>query len=443
MTAPHIVVVGAGPGGEAAAKRAAACGARVTLVEKNRWGGLCLNWGCIPSKALLEGARLAHAVRAAGGTAPNWAALQKKKNNLVDGLRSSLEQNIRRLGVRFIQGEASFDDAATLRVRSESGEETLAFDAAVLATGSAPVFPPPFDSARDRLLDSERALGLERVPDRLLVVGGGAVGCEFAGLFQDMGTRVTLVEKTDQLLPGEDPGVVRVLNDAFERAGVGVRTGMTVEALAARSPGWSARLSSGEIVDADDVLVCVGRRPALDGLGLDRAGVTVDGGRVRVDETLQTTNPRVYAVGDVNGLSLLAHAAATQGETAVDAVFGDRRPYRNDRVPRCLYTRPEVASVGEWAHAARASGRDVKTQRFFFKASARALASDDGEGFLQIVSEKNGGRILGAQMVGPHVTELIHLVSVALEGGLTTDRLRRVIFAHPTLAEGVREALSR
>ena len=292
-------------------------------------------------------------------------------------------------------------------------------------------------------MDSTDALGLERVPDRLLVVGGGAVGWEFAGLFQDMGTRVTLVEKTDQLLPGEDPGVVRVLRAAFECAGVRVLTGTTVESLAPRTPGWSARLSGGETVDVDDILVCVGRRPVLDGLGLDRAGVAVERGRVMVDDALQTSNPRVYAVGDVNGLSLLAHAAMAQGETAVDAVFGDRRPYRNDRVPRCLYTWPEVASVGEWAHTARASGRDVKTQRFFFKASARALASGDGEGFLQIVSEKNGGLVLGAQMVGPHVTELIHLVSVALEGGLTAERLRRVIFAHPTLAEGVREALSR
>ncbi len=461
-----IVVIGAGPGGEAAAERAAARGAKVTLVEKNRLGGLCLNCGCIPSKALLEAGRLIHAARAAAGYVRgaddlrvDWDRLQDKKNELVDSLRTVLAQNYSRLGVRVVQGRAEFADARTVLVRGEKGEERLAFDAAVLAAGSEPFFPPPFDRLRDKVLDSDRALSLARLPARIAVVGGGAVGCEFACLFQELGVGVLLIEKTEGLLPGEDPAVVRVLHAAFEARGMRVRVGTTVESSLQGKDGWSLRLSTGDTLEVNDVLVCVGRRPSTEGLGLEKAGIAAPRGRVEVDEFLKTSNPRVHAVGDVNGLSLLAHAAAAQAETAVDHIFGsvaelatpgaaeplirDDRPYRNELVPRCLYTWPEIASVGEWGPSALARGLETKSQRFFFKGSAKAIASNEGDGFIQVVSNKADGRLRGAQIIGPHATELIHIFAVALAAGQTADQLRSVIFAHPTLAEGIREALSR
>ncbi|MBK8651167.1 MAG: dihydrolipoyl dehydrogenase [Elusimicrobia bacterium] len=445
----RVLVIGAGPGGEAAAKRASARGAAVTLVEKNRLGGLCLNWGCVPTKTLLEGGRLLHAVRAAGPVltggplSVDWEALRRKKDELIDGLRRALEQDLSRRGVRVVTGAAEFVDGHRALLRTARGDETIEFDAAVLATGSAPVFPPPFDARRGDVLDSDGALALERVPGRLLVVGGGAVGCEFAGLFAELGAAVTLVEMKDQLLPGEDPAVARVLQGAFERRGLAVRLETVVTDFDKTADGFTVRFSRGDPAAFDRILVCVGRRPVTAGLGLERAGVAVDGGRVAVNDLMLTSAPSIYAVGDVNGLSLLAHAAAAQAETAVDALFGAARPYRNDRVPRCLYTWPEVASVGEWAATARARGVDVKAHRFFFKGSPKALASNEGDGFLQVLSDKADGKILGAQLVGPHATELVHLFALALAGDMRTEDVHRVIFAHPTLAEGVREALAR
>jgi dihydrolipoamide dehydrogenase len=223
-----------------------------------------------------------------------------------------------------------------------------------------------------------------------------------------------------------------------------VRTGVTARALAQAGTGWRCELSDGAPVEAEQVLVCAGRRPDVKALAADKAGLREEKGRLAVNEFLQTSVPSIYAVGDVNGLSLLAHAAAVQGETAADHALGEARAYPHHLVPRCLYTWPEVASVGEWAHGAEARGVAVKTQRFFFQGSPKAMAGNETDGFIQIVSEKGGeGLLLGAQIIGPHATELIHIFAVALQGGLTVDRLRGVIYAHPTLAEGVKEALAR
>jgi len=439
----RVVVIGAGPGGEAAAKEAARRGAQVTLVEKRELGGVCLNRGCIPSKVLLEGARLLASARGAGACLEGalsirWDELQKKKNNIVAGLRNALEQHLKKLGVTVLKGAAAFKDAHAVTV---NGEE-IPFDAAILAAGSEPVFPEPLGSFRDGLLDSERALSLPRVPGSLLVIGGGAVGCEFACLFRELGSKVVVVEKTDALLPGEDPAVTRALRAAFEKRGVQVLTGRTVEHLSHEATRWTVRLDDARDVEAEEVLVCAGRRPNAGGLGLEAAGVALERGRAPVNEFMQTSVPHIYVAGDVNGLSLLAHAAAAQAETAVAHLFGEKRPYDNTRVPRCLYTWPEVASVGESAQTAEAKGLGVKARRFFFQGSPKALASNEPEGFIQILSD-SGGRLLGAQIIGPHATEVIHVVAVALKAGMTVEDLRSVIFAHPTLSEGIKEALTR
>jgi dihydrolipoamide dehydrogenase len=442
----RVLVIGAGPGGEAAAKRAAARGAQVVLVEKRELGGLCLNRGCIPSKTLLEAGRLLHRAQGSStlagkdGLRLDWAALQKKKDSVVTGLRNALAQSLQRLGVRVVQGEARFIDARKVSV---NGEE-VPFDAAVVAAGSAPFFPPPLDGMMDRLLDSDRALTLPAVPESLLVVGGGAIGCEFACLFHGLGARVTLVEKTAALLPGEDPAIVRVLQTSFEKRGIRVVTGATVQSLSGGPGAWKAALSDNGTVEAAAVLVCVGRRPSSKAMAPEAAGIKTEGGRIPVNAHFQTNQPHIYAAGDVNGLSLLAHAASAQAEIAVDHLFGEAHPYDNALVPRCLYTWPEVASVGDWAHTAEAKGIESKSQRFFFQGSAKAMALEETEGFIQVVSEKKpDGRVLGAQIAGPHATDLIHVFSAALAAGMTVSALRRVIFAHPTLAEGVREALSR
>lgn len=449
MNSKSVVVIGAGPGGEAAAKRLAEAGAQVTLVERAALGGLCLNWGCIPTKILLEGGRLYHHARTssvlerASSIGLNWEKLQTKKRSVVDLFRKALDQRLSQLRVRVVRGTARFSTDRSLALTGLDGDETLPFDAAVIATGSTPFFPPPFTALTDAILTSDRVLGVERIPGSLVVVGGGAVGLEFACLFQEAGSAVTVVEKMPQILPGEEAAVSRLLQKSFEKRGMKIATDRTVEKAEKNGNGWRLALSNGEILSAEQVLVCVGRRPMTEGLGLESAGVHVDGGRVSVNQYLQTSRPHIYAVGDVNGLSLLAHAASAQGGVAAGHLLGEKEAYDPALIPRCLYTWPEVASVGEWTHSAALKNMEVKSQRFFFQGSPKAMASHETEGFMQILSDKQDGRLLGAQIIGPHATELIHIFSVALSAKQTADQLRRLIFAHPTLAEGIREALSR
>ena len=449
MNAKSVVVIGAGPGGEAAAKRLAEAGAQVTLVERAALGGLCLNWGCIPTKILLEGGRLFHQARTSpvlnGGAslALNWEKLQEKKRAVVDLFRKSLDQRLSQLRVRVVRGTARFINDRLVSVTSPDGVETIPFDAAVIATGSRPFFPPPFDGLTDSILDSDRILGTETVPQTLAVVGGGAVGLEFACLFQELGARVSVIEKKPQILPGEEASVSRLLQKSFEKRGMKIHTDRTVDKAEKTADAWRLTLSNGETLTPEQVLVCVGRFPGTSELGLDAAGVFVDGGRIAVNHFMQTSRSHIYAVGDVNGLSLLAHAASVQGGVAAGHLLGETVPYDSTFVPRCLYTWPEVASVGEWTHSASVKNLEVKAQRFFFQGSPKAMASDETEGFMQILSDKATGRLLGAQIIGPHATELIHVFSVALSAKQTVEQLRRIIFAHPTLAEGIREALSR
>lgn len=449
MTKKSVVVIGAGPGGEAAAKRLAEAGAQVTLVERAALGGLCLNWGCIPTKILLEAGRLFHQARASsvlgGGSSLslNWEKLQEKKRFITDLFRKSLDQRLSQLRVRVARGTARFLTDHTLSVSGPNGVDMLSFDSAVIATGSRPFFPPPFDALTETIFDSDRILGVETVPQSLVVVGGGAVGLEFACLFQELGSKVSVVEKKPQILPGEEASVSRLLQKSFEKRGMTIYTDRTVEKAEKNANGWRLTLSDGEILSPEEVLVCVGRAPGTSDLGLEAAGVFVDGGRIAVNNYLQTSRSHIYAVGDVNGLSLLAHAASVQGAIAAGHLLGESSTYDSALVPRCLYTWPEVASVGEWTHSASVKNIEVKAQRFFFQGSPKAMADDETEGFMQILSEKTGGRLLGAQIIGPHATELIHIFSVALSAKQTAEQLRRVIFAHPTLAEGIREALSR
>jgi len=481
----HLVVIGAGPAGEAVAKGAARRGARVTVVERADVGGVCLNHGCIPSKVLLESGRLLSHTRSAKFLGSphlpkDWAVLQAHKNDLVSRFRNALEQRLAQLKVSVRRGTARFVGPRQIEVSGPDGLDVLDFDAAVIATGARPFFPPPFDALTEKIvttqpssgpsghlpprgegnpgfpsplgrgqgegpeqlqkiLDSDRVLEIPRVPSRLVVVGGGAVGLEFACLFQEWGSAVTVIEKKEQILPGEDTAVVRCLQTIFEKRGMTVLTETTVTQAATGPAGWRLSLSNGQNVEAEEVLVCVGRRPVSDGLGLEAAGVIADRGRVVVNEFFQTSQPHIYAAGDVNGLSLLAHAAWAQGDAIAGHWAGEKTAYSSALVPRCLYTWPEVASVGEWSGTVK----NAKTQRFFFQGSAKALATEEGEGFIQIVSDKESGRLLGAQIIGPKATELIHIFSVALKGAMTAKDLRDVIFAHPTLAEGVREALDR
>ena len=450
-----LVVIGGGPAGEAAARAARARKADVVLVERENVGGLCLNRGCIPSKTLLSFGKKIHGLkhspilRDAPFPRPEelrrefWNGMKKEKDAVVSGLRGSLEKALKAAGVEVIHGEARFESPNELSVASRGGTRRVPFSKAVLAPGSAPIFPPPLDENRRLLLSSDEILELPELPEKFIVLGGGAVGCEFACLLEALGCRVTLIEKTPQLLPEEDAHVAAALRRSFDGRGIRILTSVTVTELKGKAGSLAVALSDGTELEAGAMLVSAGRRPDLESLDLASGNVAAGPKGIRVDETLRTSNPDVYAAGDATGLSLLAHAGSAQGELAADNALGGSRRYDGSRVPRCLYTWPEVASVGLGSDEARGKGFEVKAQRFFFQASGRALAEGSPEGFIQIVSDVPSDRVLGAQIIGAQATEIVHVIAVALQGGLTRRDLRSVIFAHPSFAEGIRGALER
>ncbi len=433
----EIIIIGAGPAGEAAASAIKRLdkSVGVTLIEKEFAGGLCLNKGCIPSKTLLEHV---HQSASSGKPVP-WADLQAIKSNVVTGIRSQLEARLKREGVKLIQGTASFKDAGSVEVKSGDKTEILSFDKAIVTVGTGIFYPPPLDQHKTDLLNSDTMLEISKTPQSIVVVGGGAVGCEFACLLNAAGAEVTLVEMTDGLLPGEDSAVVSALTQSFEKRGIKIKTGTLIKDLKKTGTGWNLTLSSGESLSVEQVLACVGRTPFTQALQLETAGIKLEKNRIQVDNHLRTSNPNVYAAGDVAG-SRLAHHASAQGETAAANALGASQVCDDRFVPRCLYSWPEVASVGAWKYQLEQEGKPVKAGRAFFKGSAKAMAAGDNDGFVQIISDPSSGKILGAQIIGPHATELIHIVSVALKAGMTTKDLSEVMFAHPTLSELVKEA---
>ncbi|OGR88446.1 MAG: hypothetical protein A3A86_08315 [Elusimicrobia bacterium RIFCSPLOWO2_01_FULL_60_11] len=410
----------------------------MTVVEKGFVGGACLNWGCIPSKTLLSIGKKLRDMKELSVTPPTraalWAEMRKRKDQVIRQLRSDDEKSISLSGAELLSGEARFTSPKSLTVSTKSGERKIDFDKAIIAAGSAPIFPPPLDARKKDILDSDRIFDIETLPSSVAIVGGGAVGCEFACLLHELGVKITLIEKTAGLLPGEDAQIANALRKSFEKRGIQVKDSVTAEMLDGKAGAWKITLSDRSTLEAAQILACVGRRPLGESLGLDKASVKISPKGIPVDSKMRTSNPDIFACGDITGLSLLAHAGSAQGEVAAANALGESKEYDGSLVPRCLYTWPEVASIGT------AAG---KAKRFFFAASGRALAEGDSEGFIQIVLEEGSEKILGGQIIGPHATELIHVLAVAIKAGMASKDLREVIFAHPTFSEGIKGALER
>lgn len=441
-----VLVLGGGPAGYVAALRAAQLGAAATVVEAREVGGTCLNRGCIPTKAMVAGAeRLLQAHGAAefgvrtGEVSLDFAAFMARKERATRELRAGVEQLLKGRRVEVLAGRATL--AGPGRLALDDGR-TLEGDAVILATGSEPMRLPVFDWDDPRVMTSDDLLVIDHVPGRLAIVGGGVIGCEFASVFAKLGSAVTVVEMLDQLLPGEDKRTGRTLQQAFRRLGVEVLLKNAVEAVAATPDGLTLRLADGREVAADVALVSVGRRPVSAGLGYEEAGVAVDGrGFVVVDETLRTTLDGVFAAGDVAGPPLLAHWAYHQGAVAAEnAVTGGRLTVDRAVVPNCVFSSPEVASVGLTEDRAAAEGRTVEVAHVRFNGNSKAVIEGENEGYVRIVCEPGGGRVLGASLVGPRVTELVHEIALAARAGLTLQDVAATIHAHPTLAEAVAEA---
>jgi dihydrolipoamide dehydrogenase len=442
----HILVLGGGPAGYVAAGRAAQLGAQVTLVEAADIGGTCLNRGCIPTKAMVAGAARLHDAQAAQefgvrveAVTLDFPAFMARKEAVTTQLRAGVAHLLRARKVEVVAGRATL--AGPGRLALAEGP-MLEGDAVILATGSQPVRMGMFDWSDPRVMTSDELLVIDEVPESLLIVGGGVIGCEFASVFNRLGAQVTVVEMLDQLLPGEDKRTGRTLQQAFKKAGIEALVKTSVEAAELSDSGVTLRLAGGRELVAARVLVAVGRRPVSAGLGYEEAGVQIDeGGFVIVDETLRTAVDGVFAAGDLAGPPLLAHWAYHQGAIAAEnAVTGSRIAYDRRVVPSCVFSSPEVASCGLTEDRAAEQGIAVEVAAVRFNGNSKAAVEGDAEGFVRIVCEPGSRRVLGASLVGPHVTELVHELALAVQARLRVSDLATTIHAHPTLSEAVGEA---
>ncbi len=424
-----LIIIGAGWAGFNAALPAKASGLRVCLIDKGPLGGVCLNKGCIPTKALLESAKILSFTRKAAAfgidlacePAVNIARITLRKDTIVQQLRSGMQGMLK--GIEYICCEAKIICAGSVK----AGSRTLDTKNILVATGSKAVELQGLAFDGSSVVSSDEAIALARIPRSLLIVGGGVIGCEFASLFSRLGSNVSIIELSAQLLPGEDKEVARKLEASFKKRGINVS--LNTDALAVARD------------DHDFILVCVGRIPYTQGLGLEELGVRMERGKIAVDESLRTNIPGIYAAGDCTGEIMLAHLAAHQGRVAAENIAHpeDPRKVSYEFVPNCIFTDPEIASLG--SRQTGAADTDLLVHRFDFRGLGMARIKDEAEGFIKILSDKNTGIITGASIIGPAATELIGILSVALESRLTVSGLRKVIFAHPTLSESIGEAL--
>jgi len=446
------VVVGAGTGGYVAAIRAAQLGMKVAVVEADRLGGVCLNWGCIPSKALLTGAELVENLTLHGAAfGVNASGISLDYGKLIDHSRATADRLTKGVGslfkknkIEWIQGRGRLASATSVAI-SGPNERTLEAKHVLLATGSSEWAPPSIPIDGVRVLTSREALESRRMPGRLIVIGAGAVGLEFAYVYAMYGAKVTVVEMADQMLPGADKEVAATLAREFKKKNVDVRTSTKFEQLKIEGSGVRVTVSksgASEELECDQVLVAIGRRPLSADLGLDAAGVRVDAkGFVEVDADFRTAAPSVSAIGDLIGGPLLAHKASEQGIQAVELIAGARTHAHLGAIPFCIYTQPQVAWIGLTEEQARAQyGDALRVGKFPFQASGKAIAALHTAGFAKILSTAPHGEIVGAHIVGHGATDLIAEIGLAMTLESTTAEIAATCHAHPTLSEAILEA---
>ena len=446
-----IAVLGGGPGGYVAALRAAQLGARVVLVEENQIGGVCLNVGCIPTKALLRSAEVyrtlqraeAFGLKLEGSVTPDWPSIQARKERTVEQLVYGVGVLLRKAGVQVLPGRGRFVAPKTLEVTLADSVQRVDAANIVIATGSRPMQLPLPGFDLPGVIDSTGALALEDLPRRLLIVGGGVIGVEFAEIFNAFGVEVTIVEMLSSLLPLMDADLGDALAWKFGQRDVELHLDSRVTRVDAVDGGLQATVAtpdSEKNLKADKILVAVGRRASLEDLGLEIAGVCVEKTGIPVNAQMQTNVPGICAIGDVTGGMQLAHVASQGGEVAVESALGHASALNLKTVPSCVYTDPEIASVGLTEAQAREAGHDVRVGRFPLNANGKALTYGETDGLVKVVSEADFGEVLGLHIVAPHASDLIHEGGLALTLEATLDEIIATVHGHPTLGEAVREA---
>ncbi len=448
-----VVVIGAGPGGYVAAIRLAQLGMQTAIVEKEALGGVCLNWGCIPSKALIYAAGLYEKFQDAsklGIHADNVRVdldqLQAWKEGVVKKLTGGVGQLLKANGVQRIKGTAKFTGPTTLEVTSADDEtRTVTANQFLIATGSSSIQIPGFEFDGEHILESREALELKEIPNRLAVIGGGVIGLELGVYYAKMGSQVSVVEMTDTLLPGTDADILQTLKRSLKKRKVKVLTNTKAQSVEKTDNGFSLTVETDkgpETLEVDKLLVAVGRRPNSQNLGLDAAGVQVnDRGFIQVDNQLRTSAPHIFAIGDVTPGPLLAHRASKEGLVAAEVISGNTSEVIDYRaLPAAVFTDPEIATVGLTEAEAVEQGHEIRVGKFPFQASGRALAMDDAEGMVKVIADAKTDQVLGVHMIGPEVSELIAEAALAIELCATTEDLALTVHAHPTLPESLMEA---
>ena len=454
----HIAILGAGPGGYVAAIRAAQLGARVTVIEQQALGGVCLNWGCIPSKALLSVIELGDKLKKAedlgillpGPPRYDLARMVARKNRVVASLVKGIATLFNAWKIDVVDGRGTLVDAHTIAVTAKDGSQRqVQADAILIATGSSWPQLAQFPVDGTTIITSKQALDLESAPPRMIILGAGVEGCECASLFSGLGTQVTMVELQSAVLPLEDEEVSVLMARELKKRGVDVRTGTTIQEAQIREGIVTAQLKDGSTVEAEMLLVSIGRGFQSRGIGAEAAGIALGKrGEILVDDRMETNVPGVYAIGDVVGKAMLAHVASAQGKVAVENIMGHPTAIRYDVIPAGIFTLPEVGRVGLTERQAReqaqAAGRDpeqaVKVGRFRYAALGKAQATGDITGLFKVIADAATGQLLGAHIVGAHAADLIHEAALAMETGATVSQVAHMIHAHPTLAEGFLEA---
>ncbi len=447
-----ILIIGSGPGGYVAAIRAAQLKMKTALIEREKLGGVCLNWGCIPTKALLKSAEVFHEMKQAknyGLKAENisadFPAVIKRSRRVADANSKGVDFLMKKNGIDVIYGTAQFATAKTVAVTDADGKNsTVSAKHIIIATGGRPRSIPGIEIDLDKIISSKEAMTLEQLPASLVVIGAGAIGVEFAHFYRTLGTKVTIVEMLDSILPIEDKEITAALAKSFKKAGIKMHTSTKVEAVKTTGEGVEVTIStSGEtqVLKADKALMAIGIQGNVEGLNLEAAGVKAERGFIPVNEWYQTNMTGVYAIGDITGPPLLAHVASHEGIVCVEKIAGmETHAVDYDSIPGCTYCQPQVASIGMSEEKAKEAGYELKIGRFPYSASGKARAIGAREGLVKLIFDKKYGELLGAHIIGTEATELIAELGLAKALETTPLELFKTMHAHPTLSEMIMEA---
>ena len=447
-----VVVLGAGPGGYVAAIRAAQLGLSTAIIEEKYWGGVCLNVGCIPSKALLRNAELAHIFHAEaktfgieGEVTFNFQAAFNRSRAVSDRVVKGVHFLMRKNKITEINGWGTFTDDHTVSVNGSDGERTITFENAIISVGATTRLLPG-TSLSERVVTYEEQILSDSLPESIIIAGAGAIGVEFGYVMANYGVAVTIVEYLDRLVPLEDPEVSAELARAYRKLGITTMTSTKVETIDDSGDKVKVMLSpaaggEGKVLEADKVLQAIGFSPRTDGYGLDKTGVELtDRGAIAIDGLMRTNIPHIYAIGDCTAKLMLAHAAEAQGIVAAEAIAGaETIELDYDMIPRATFCQPQIGSFGYTEQQARDKGYDVTTAKFPYSANAKAQGFGDPTGFVKLVADAKHGEILGAHLIGPDVTELLPELTLAQLWDLTAEEVARNVHSHPTLSEAIKE----